>query len=475
MTFETVIGLEVHVQLATRTKLFCGCSTQHGAPPNSQICEVCSGQPGALPRLNRRAVELAVRLALALGCRVNRRSAFARKAYFYPDLPRGFQITQYDRPLAEGGALPLDMAAGPGSLPLQRLHLEDDAGKTINRGGRALVDLNRAGIALVEVVSAPMNTTPAHAAEALRQLRRLARALGVSDGNMEQGSLRCDANISIKPAGAARLGARVELKNLNSFRFMERALRHEQERQAALLSAGEPVAQETRLLDETTGRTRSLRGKEEAHDYRYFPEPDLPELVLAPGQRSRLAADLPELPHARGARFVTEHGLKPELARELCRERELADTFEATVEAGAPAPLAAGWILSELLARLSDARQAAAAPVDPPALAGLLCMLHAGEITRPLARRIWDRMWETGRPAGEIAAQEGWLAQTDEGELRALVRQVLADHPGQAEACRAGAHKLIGFFMGQVMARAGGKAEPRLAMRLLKKELEGSK
>ena len=473
MSFETVIGLEVHIQLATQTKLFCSCSTAHGAPPNSQICDFCSGQPGALPRLNHRAVELAARLALALGSNVHRRSAFARKAYFYPDLPRGFQITQYEHPLAEGGALPLDLQEGVTALPLQRLHLEDDAGKTINRDGRALVDLNRAGVPLVELVGAPVDSTPARAAEALRHLRRLVRALGVSDGNMEQGSLRCDANISLRPAGEATLGTRVELKNLNSFRFVERALRHEQERQAARLSAGAPVVQETRLYDESTGRTRPLRGKEEAHDYRYFPEPDLPDLVLEPGLRSRLAADLPELPHARRIRLAAAHSLKPGQVRDLCRERELADYFEATVAAGAPATLAAGWILTEVLARLPDPRKAATSPVDPPALAGLLRMLDRGETTRPLARRIWERMWETGRPAQEIAGQEGWLAQTDEDELRAQVRQVLAEHPDQASACRAGERKLIGFFMGQVMARAGGKAEPRLANRLLREELEG--
>ena len=474
MTFETVIGLEVHIQLATKTKLFCGCAVAHDAPINRQICPVCSGQPGALPRLNGRAVDLAARLALALGCKVRRHSAFARKAYFYPDLPKGYQITQFQRPLAQGGALPLDMQAGLAELPLTRLHLEEDAGKTVNGGSRALVDLNRAGVPLVELVGAPVCTTPALAAEALRQLRRLVRALDVSDGNMEQGSLRCDANISLMPQGATTHGTRVEVKNLNSFRFVERALLHEQRRQAALLLRGLPVEQETRLYDQTQGCTRPLRGKEAAQDYRYFVEPDLPELVLAPGLRRRLMQSLPELPHARRLRLTMLHGLKPEQARDLCKERALADYFEDAVAAGAPVNLAAGWILNEVLALVSDPRQLATSPVTPLALAGLLQLLESGQTTRPLARRIWRRMWQTGGDAQEIARQEDLLGQRDQGALLEIITSVLAHHPEQAKAYRQGGHKLLGFFMGQVMARAQGKADPRIANRLIRQELDRS-
>jgi aspartyl-tRNA(Asn)/glutamyl-tRNA(Gln) amidotransferase subunit B len=480
VTFETVIGLEVHIQLATRTKLFCGCATAFDAPPNSQICPVCSGQPGALPRLNRRAVELAVSLALALGCEVNRRSVFSRKAYFYPDLPKGYQITQFNQPLAKGGALQLDLPGQfhcdevPAELPLTRLHLEEDAGKTISRGDTSLVDLNRAGVPLVELVGAPVVTTPALAAEALRQLRRLVRALEVSDGNMEQGSLRCDANISLMPAGAGSFGARVELKNLNSFRFVERALIHEQIRQGALLQRGRAVAQETRLFDNGAGLTRSLRGKEAAHDYRHFDEPDLPALELPPGLRRRLAADLPELPNARRVRLTRLHGLKPEQAQTLCSQHELADYFEATVQAGAPAHLAASWLLGEVLAQVPDPRELADAPVTPGGLAALLSLLDRGQTTRLLARQIWQRMWATSRPALEIAQQEDLLAHTDEGGLRATIQKVLAEHPDQAEAYRAGQHKLLGFFMGQVMSRAGGRVDPKAANRLIREELNRS-
>lgn len=474
MTFETVIGLEVHIQLATRTKLFCGCATAFDAPPNSQICPVCSGQPGALPRLNRRAVELAVRLALALGCEVNDCSVFSRKAYFYPDLPKGYQITQFNRPLATGGVLKLDLPTGPGELPLTRLHLEEDAGKTVSRGDTALVDLNRAGMPLVELVGAPAVTTPALAAEALRQLRRLVRALEISDGNMEQGSLRCDANISLMPAGAGSLGTRVELKNLNSFRFVERALVHEQTRHGALLQQGRAVAQETRLFDHNAGLTRSLRKKETAHDYRYFDEPDLPVLELPSGLRRRLAADLPELPNARRARLTSLHGLKPEQAQTLCSQHELADYFEATVQAGAPAPLAASWLLGEVLAQVPDPRALADAPVTPGGLAALLSLLASGQTTRLLARQIWRRMWATSRPALEIARREDLLAHTDEESLHATIHKVLAEHPAQAEAYRAGQHKLLGFFMGQVMSRAGSRADPKAANRLIREELNRS-
>jgi aspartyl-tRNA(Asn)/glutamyl-tRNA(Gln) amidotransferase subunit B len=468
---EVVIGLEVHAHLLTESKIFCGCSTRFGAPPNSQVCPVCTGQPGVLPVLNRMAVEHALRMALATGCTVRRRSRFARKNYFYPDLPKGYQISQYDEPLAEGGAVEIWLAGGERRrVRLTRIHLEEDAGKNLHEPRCSLVDLNRAGVPLIEIVSEPDLRSGVEAAEYMRTLRGILRALRICDGNLEQGSLRCDANISLRPAGTERLGTKVEVKNINSFRFVQKALEYEAARQAEALGRGAAIVQETRLWNADAGVTENMRSKEEAHDYRYFPEPDLPPLVVEEKMLSRLRAELPELPNARRERFV-QSGLTELDAGELIRERELGDYFERAVAAGARPKAAANWILSELLSRVSDARDVLGAPVTPEALAGLLALVESGRVSGKLAKEIWPRMWQSGRDAESIAAEENLFVQSDAGALEATVREVIAANPGQLAQYRGGKSKLFGFFVGQVMRASGGKADPALVNQLLKKLL----
>ena len=469
---EVVIGLEVHAHLDTESKIFCGCSTRFGAAPNSQVCPVCSGQPGVLPVLNGRAVELALRMALATGCRIRGRSRFARKNYFYPDLPKGYQISQYDEPLAEGGAVEIWLEGGVRRrVRLTRIHLEEDAGKNLHERRHTLVDLNRAGVPLIEIVSEPELRSGGEAAEYVRTLRGILRTLGICDGNLEQGSLRCDANLSLRRRGEARLGTKTEVKNLNSFRFVQRALDHEAERQAQILRRGGAVLQETRLWNAEAGVTESMRSKEEAHDYRYFPEPDLPPLVIEDGLLERLRAGLPELPNARRARFIESLGLSEQDAAELTRERELADYFEQTLAAGARPKPAANWILTELLSRVADARNVLGAAVSPAALAGLLTLRETGKVSGKLQKEIWQRMWDTGRAAETIAAEENLFQESDQGALEATVREIIAAHPGQLAQYRSGKDKLFGFFVGQVMRQTGGKANPSLVNELLKKLL----
>jgi aspartyl-tRNA(Asn)/glutamyl-tRNA(Gln) amidotransferase subunit B len=468
---EAVIGLEIHVQLATASKIFCGCSTRFGAPPNSQVCPVCSGQPGVLPVLNASAVEHALRLGLALGCRVRARSRFARKNYFYPDLPKGYQISQYEEPLAEGGAVEIELEGARRRVRLTRIHLEEDAGKSLHEGAASRVDLNRAGVPLVEIVSEPDLTSPAEAAELMRTLRAIVRALGVGDGNMEQGSLRCDANVSLRPRGASALGVKTEVKNINSFRFVQRALEHELERQRALLARGEAVVQETRLWDSERGVTESMRSKEEAHDYRYFPEPDLPPLAIDEGWLARLRAGLPELPLARRDRLAREHDLPAQGAAGLTRERELADYFERAVAAGARPRPAASFILTELLGRVPDAREVAAAPVTPEALAGLDALVASGRVSGKLAKEIFARMWESGRSAEEIAREGDLYQSSDAAAIEAEVRRVVAASPAQVAEYRAGKEKVLGFFVGQVMRATAGRANPALVNELVRKHL----
>jgi aspartyl-tRNA(Asn)/glutamyl-tRNA(Gln) amidotransferase subunit B len=381
LKYEPVIGLEVHVQLGTATKLFCGCSTQFGAEANSQICPVCTGQPGVLPVLNGLAVEYAVKIGLAMGCTIRRRSRFARKNYFYPDLPKGYQISQYDEPIAEHGAVDILLDGQRRTIRLTRIHMEEDAGKSIHAGNISQVDLNRACTPLVEIVSEPDIRTPAEAAEYMRTVRGIVRALGISDGNMEQGSLRCDANISVRPVGSQGLGTKVEMKNINSFRFVHKALEHEIERQIQALERGESIIQETRLWDSERGVTESMRSKEDAHDYRYLPDPDLPPLEVSEALIERLRTDLPELPVARRLRFVEQHGLSDQDAAEMTRERALSDYFEAAVTAGADPKRVANWIMTELLSKVSDPRDALDAPVSPQGVAGLLSLVQSGKIS----------------------------------------------------------------------------------------------
>jgi len=472
---EAVIGLEVHVQLATRSKIFCGCSTRFGAPPNTQICTVCTGQPGALPVLNRQVIEHAVRMALACGCTIRHRSRFARKNYFYPDLPKGYQISQYERPLAEGGQLEVWLPTGERSrVGITRIHVEEDAGKSIHgaEGGQSRVDLNRAGVPLIEIVSEPDLRHPVQAAHYMRTLRGMVRALGVSDGNMEQGSLRCDANVSLRPVGTTRLGVKTEVKNINSFRFVQHALEYEIARQSDVLRAGGVVRQETRLWDAAAGVTRSMRSKEQAEDYRYFPDPDLPQVVLDPAWVERLRHTLPELPDARRHRYVEQLGLPPDDAAALTREHELADYFEATVAAGAAPRRASSWILTELLARVSDARDVARARVTAERLAGLLQLWDDGRISSALAKQIWPLMWDSAEDAQTIARREHLFQDSDGEVIEAQIRRVIEDNPQQVAQYREGKQKVFGFFVGQVMRATSGKANPQLVNQLLRKLLD---
>jgi aspartyl-tRNA(Asn)/glutamyl-tRNA(Gln) amidotransferase subunit B len=476
--YEPVIGLEVHVQLATHSKTFSPSATTFGAPPNSLTDPTVLGLPGALPVLNRAAVQFAVRLGLASGCTIRRRSRFARKHYFYPDLPKGYQISQYDEPICEGGAVHFLLDGEPHQVRLARIHLEEDAGKNLHQAGpTSRVDLNRAGVPLCEIVSEPDLRSAEEAAEYMRAIRQLVRYLGISDGNMEEGSLRCDANVSIRPIGDMALGTRVELKNINSFRFVQKAIEFEIGRQARVLDGGGTVVQETRLWDADAGVSQAMRSKEEANDYRYFPDPDLPPLVIDDDLLEHCRKKLPELPAARYARFVGQHGLSPEDARSLTSERPLADYFDATLAAyGDPAgakPIA-NWIQSELLRELNrDGQDIAACPVAPAALARLVTLIEDRTISGKIAKDVFAKMYAGAGTADEIVARDGLQQISDEGALEALVQTIIDAHPQHVAGFRAGKDKLLGFFVGQVMRETKGRANPQLVNELLLRLLKG--
>jgi aspartyl-tRNA(Asn)/glutamyl-tRNA(Gln) amidotransferase subunit B len=476
--YDTVIGLEVHAQLSTATKMFCGCPTAFGASPNTQTCPVCQGMPGVLPAINRRAVEFGIRTALALGCTVNRHNRFARKHYYYPDMPKNYQISQYEEPLAEHGVLEIEVDGGTRRVGIQRLHLEEDVGKLLHEGDLATarssqVDFNRAGVPLMEIVSRPDLSAPDEAPAYLRSLRAILLYLGVCDGNMEEGSLRCDANVSVRPRGADALGVKVEIKNLNSFRHVRDALEHEARRQARVLDEGGRVTQETRLWDPERGVTVSMRSKEYAHDYRYFPEPDLPPLDVDPRWVDTLRAGLPELPDARRHRFVREHGLTAREAALLTQSRGLADYFEEAVRAhGTPKPVA-NWMLNELLRELpaDDDRAIAQCPIPPRHLAGLLRLIDAGTISGKMAKDVFETMLRSGEPAERIVEREGLSQVADAGALAAVVDQVLAAHPKVVEDYTQGKKAAAGFLVGQVMKATQGRANPALVNQLLAEKL----
>ena len=478
MPFEPVIGLEIHAQLRTATKIFCGCSTAFGAPPNSHVCPVCLGLPGALPVLNRRAVEYAVRTAAALECTVHGASIFARKNYFYPDLPKGYQISQYEEPLATEGCMEYLADGVARRVRIMRVHMEEDAGKSIHdgfsdSGRKTYLDFNRSGVPLVEIVTHPDLRAPAEAARFFQRLRGILLAAGVNDGNMEEGSLRCDANVSVRPVGADTLGVKVEIKNLNSFRFVERALDYEIRRQSALLEGGGTVVQETRLWDVAGGRTVSMRSKEEAHDYRYFPDPDLPPLVLDPEWVAGVRADMPELPEARKRRFMAEHGLPERDAGPLADDHELAAFFEETAaEAGNPRA-AAHWIMGTLAHRMKTLGVGISdLTVAPAALGALIRLVDAGTISNSVARDVFERMADTGRSPEAIVEAEGLSQIGDAGALEVLVAQTLTEHPDAVSKYRAGKTGTIGFLVGQVMRATRGQANPRLVNELLRAALE---
>jgi aspartyl-tRNA(Asn)/glutamyl-tRNA(Gln) amidotransferase subunit B len=477
--YEPVIGLEVHAQLLTRTKLFCSCANRFGAPPNTLVCPVCLGHPGALPVPSRHAVELAIRAGLALGCRIEAVSVFERKNYFYPDLPKGYQISQYARPLATGGFLEVPARdGGTRRVRVERVHMEEDAGKLLHEGfawsaERSGVDLNRAGVPLIEIVSSPDIRSPEEAHAYLGALRGVLQYAEVSDGNMEEGSLRCDANVSVRPRGQEALSTRVEIKNLNSFRHVARALEHEITRQVALVESGGAVAQETRLWNAERGETAPMRSKEEAHDYRYFPEPDLPPLVVDAGWVESVRADLPELPAARRARFAAEHGLPAYDADVLTQDRAVADYFEAVARECFDPKAASNWVMTEVLRKLKeDDRPLRDCPVSPGALAGLVRLIGAGTISGKIAKDVFEKMWAQGAPPEAIVEREGLTQLSDAGALEGIVAELVASSPAQAASYRAGKTASLGWFVGQVMKRTAGRANPQVVNGLLKKALD---
>jgi aspartyl-tRNA(Asn)/glutamyl-tRNA(Gln) amidotransferase subunit B len=482
-TFETVIGLEVHAQLLTASKIFCGGSTAFGAAPNTHVCPVCLGLPGALPVLNRAAVDLAVRAALALGCTIQQRSVFARKNYFYPDLPKGYQISQYELPLATGGVVSAgsDYWAPDYDIRITRIHMEEDAGKLLHEGfvdsaRRSYVDLNRAGTPLIEIVTEPDFRLAKHAAAFFEYLRELLVAIGANDGNMEEGSLRCDANVSVRRPGGP-LGARAEIKNLNSFRFLEEAIDYETSRQIAAIEAGERIVQETRLWDPGAKRTVSMRSKEEAHDYRYFPEPDLPPLTLLPARIDAIRAAMPELPAVWRRRLVEAYQLSTADAVALTQVRpSLGRYFEEAVRAGAEAKAAKNWVLGLLSAKMNelgfDETGPLARMVPAANLAGLIAIIDNGTISGSMAKDVFEKMFASGRTAAAIVAADGLAQIDDEGEIVALIAEVLTGNRGPVADYRGGKTSAFGFLVGKVMRAAGGKANPKRVNELLKRALE---
>ena len=476
-TYEPVIGLEVHAQLNTRTKIFCGCSTAFGASPNSHVCPVCLGLPGALPVLNGVAVDYAIKAALALGCAVQRDSIFARKNYFYPDLPKGYQISQYERPLALGGGLQITVAGTGKWVGLTRIHMEEDAGKSLHEGfpdsnRKTHVDYNRSGVPLIEIVSEPDMRSAAEAAEFFSRMRDILVWIGVNDGNMEEGSLRCDANVSVRRTGAQQFGTKAEIKNVNSFRYVQKAIEYEIDRQIDVLEGGGTVVQETRLWDSGSGRTFSMRSKEEAHDYRYFPEPDLPPLVVDGARVERVRETMPELPEARRQRFVAAYGIPEYDAGVLTQSAELATYFEAAAATAGNPKAASNWIMGELLRTMNERGQAMAdVPLTPGRLAGLIQLIDRGTISSSIAKDVFAKMYDSGRAADDIVAAEGLAQIGDESALLAIVRDVVAANADAVAQYRAGKQQTFGFLVGQVMKGSKGKANPKLANDLLKREL----
>ncbi|MFP5464046.1 MAG: Asp-tRNA(Asn)/Glu-tRNA(Gln) amidotransferase subunit GatB [Gammaproteobacteria bacterium] len=473
--WETVIGLEVHCQLATRSKLFSGAATAFGAEPNTQACAIDLALPGVLPVLNREAVAMAIKFGLAVGAQIAPRSVFARKNYFYPDLPKGYQISQYELPIVARGYLDITLPDGTGKrIGITRAHLEEDAGKSLHEDFHGLtgIDLNRAGTPLVEIVSEPELSSAAEAVAYLKKLHALVRYLEISDANMQEGSFRCDANVSVRRVGDSKLGTRAEIKNINSFRFVERAIEVEIERQIELLESGGQVVQETRLYDAERNQTRAMRSKEEANDYRYFPDPDLLPIEVSEAWVEHLRAQLPELPQARQVRFVSQYGLSDYDAGLLTAERELADYFESALASGAESKLAANWINGELAAALNrDDLPITAAPVSPAALGGLLGRIADQTISGKIAKDVFAAMWQGEGDADAIIQARGLKQITDTGAIEAAVEQVLSANPDQVEQLRAGKDKVLGFLVGQVMKVTGGKANPAQVNALLRSKV----
>ncbi|GAA5347130.1 aspartyl/glutamyl-tRNA(Asn/Gln) amidotransferase subunit B [Planifilum fimeticola] len=472
--YETVIGLEVHVELSTKSKIFCGCSTEFGAPPNTHTCPICLGHPGVLPVLNRQAVEYAMKAAMALNCRIAEYSKFDRKNYFYPDLPKAYQISQYDQPIGTEGWIEIDVDGERKRIGITRVHLEEDAGKLIHaeNGDGSLVDYNRVGVPLIEIVSEPDLRSPAEARAYLEKLKAIMQYCEVSDVKMEEGSLRCDANISLRPAGSSSFGTKTELKNLNSFRNVERALEYEERRQREVLESGGTVEQATLRWLEDVGRTKLMRSKEEAHDYRYFPEPDLVRLHIDEEWKERVRSTIPELPDARRDRYMREYGLSAYDAGLLTASKAIADFFDEAVQAGADPKGAANWITGELLGYLNaTGKELKETRITPAGLAGMLGLIQKGTISTKIAKDVFKELVEKGGDPEKIVKEKGWVQISDEGELAKIVAQVVEANPQSVTDFKNGKDRALGYLVGQVMKATRGKANPQMVNRLIREQI----
>jgi aspartyl-tRNA(Asn)/glutamyl-tRNA(Gln) amidotransferase subunit B len=475
MDYEAVIGLEVHVQLKTKSKIFCNCSTQFGAPPNEHTCPVCLGMPGVLPVLNKKVVEYATRMALATNCTISKENQFARKQYFYPDLPKGYQISQSDFPIAEHGYVDIETDGKTRRIGITRIHMEEDAGKLVHDEGRPVsyVDLNRTGTPLIEIVSEPDIRSPEEAAEYIKKIRQLVRYLDISDGNMDEGSLRCDANISLRPAGETELGTKTELKNMNSFRHVQKALEYEIRRQTALLLDGGEIVQETRLWDSAKGVTMSMRGKEDAHDYRYFPDPDLVPVRIEDEWLEAIRQSMPELPDVKRNRFMSQYGLPEYDASLLTSSRAMADYFERCVEIFPKAKIVSNWIMVDLMKLLNqDGIEIDDISMGPEILAELLDLVEKETINAKTGKDILERCYREGGNPREIVEKEGLAQVSDSSELMEIVKKVVENSPAEVEKYRSGKKKVFGFFVGHVMRETRGKANPGKVNELLRELLD---
>ncbi len=472
--YETVIGLEVHVELSTKSKIFCGCSTEFGAPPNTHTCPICLGHPGVLPVLNRQAVEYAMKAAMALNCRIAEYSKFDRKNYIYPDLPKAYQISQYDQPIGTGGWIEIDVDGKRKRIGITRVHLEEDAGKLIHseNGDGSLVDYNRVGVPLIEIVSEPDLRSPAEARAYLEKLKAIMQYCEVSDVKMEEGSLRCDANISLRPVGSSSFGTKTELKNLNSFRNVERALEYEERRQREVLESGGKVEQATLRWLEDEGRTKQMRSKEEAHDYRYFPEPDLVRLHIDEEWKERVRSSIPELPDARRDRYMREYGLSAYDAGLLTAVKAIADFFDGAVQAGADPKGAANWITGELLGYLNaTGKELKETRITPAGLAGMLGLIQKGTISTKIAKNVFKELVEKGGDPERIVKEKGWVQISDEGELAKIVARVIEENPQSVTDFKNGKDRALGYLVGQVMKATRGKANPQIVNRLIREQI----